>query len=74
MCFTWDRLCLPILLAHHSESFSLQLNYSKQQEIAAKLDKKMMALEGVRLLRQEAERRIERIIVDVWGEEGFVCN
>ncbi len=26
-------------------------------------------LEGVRLLRQEAERRIERIIAEMWGEE-----
>ncbi len=40
----------------------------KQQEIVAKLDKEMEALESVRLLRQEAERRIDRIIVEVWGE------
>ncbi len=42
---------------------------SVQQEIAAKLDKEMEALEGVRLLHQEAERRIEKIIAEVWGEE-----
>jgi hypothetical protein len=28
----------------------------------------MEALEGVRLLHQEAERRIEKIIAEVWGE------
>jgi len=41
---------------------------SVQQEIVAKLDKEMEALEGVRLLRQEAEKRIERIIGEAWGE------
>jgi len=30
----------------------------------------MKALEGVRLLRQEAEKRIECIIVEVWGADG----
>jgi len=40
-----------------------------QQEIVVKLDKEMQALEGVRLLRQEAERRIEKIIAEVWGED-----
>jgi len=39
-----------------------------QQEVVAKFDKEMEALEGVRLLRQEAERRIEKMIVEVWGE------
>lgn len=39
-----------------------------QKEIVAKLDKEMEALEGVRLLRQEAVKRIERIIEEVWGE------
>lgn len=43
-------------------------NLNKQQEIVAKLDKEMEALEGVRVLRQEAERRIEKIIAEVWGE------
>ncbi|WP_338140846.1 DUF5615 family PIN-like protein [Candidatus Brocadia sp. AMX2] len=37
--------------------------------LRAKLDKEMEILEGVRLLRQEAETRIERIIAEVWGEE-----
>jgi restriction endonuclease S subunit len=41
---------------------------SVQQEIVAKLDKEMEALKGVRFLHQEAERRIEKIIAEVWGE------
>lgn len=41
----------------------------KQQEIVVKLEKEMEALEGVRLLRQESEMRIEKIITEVWGEE-----
>lgn len=44
-------------------------NIEKQQEIIAKLDREMEALEGVWLLRQEAEKRIEQIITETWGEE-----
>jgi hypothetical protein len=40
------------------------------QEIVAKLDKEIEALEGVRLLRQEAERRIDGFVSEVWGEYG----
>ncbi|GAN32818.1 hypothetical protein BROSI_A1333 [Candidatus Brocadia sinica JPN1] len=29
----------------------------------------MESFEGVRLLRQEAENRIENIIADIWGKE-----
>ena len=29
----------------------------------------MQALEVIRLLRKEAERRIEEILMEVWGEE-----
>ena len=36
------------------------------KKIVAKLDKEMGALEVVRLLRQEAEKRIKRIIAEVW--------
>lgn len=55
------------------EKFLMEFPYplaplSIQQEIIAKLDKEMEALEDVRLLRQEAERRIEKIISEVWGE------
>ena len=40
----------------------------KQQEIVVNLDKEMEALEAVHLLRQAAERRIEKFIAEVWGE------
>jgi len=33
-----------------------------------KLDKQMQALEGVRLLKKEAQKRIEEILAEVWGE------
>ncbi|MDO8141296.1 MAG: hypothetical protein Q6358_07320 [Candidatus Brocadiales bacterium] len=44
------------------------LSDSFTKKIVAKLDKETKALEGVRLLRQEAEKRIKRIIAEVWGE------
>ena len=34
----------------------------------------LTALEDLRLLQQEAEKRINRIIAEVWCEEGLVCN
>ena len=34
----------------------------------ARFDKEMDALKGVRLLRHKAEKSVERIIVEVWGE------
>ena len=40
-----------------------------QRQIVKKLDKQMQALEGVRLLKNEAEKRIEEILARVWGEE-----
>lgn len=57
----------------NSPENSYNINHIKQ-EIAAKLDKEMEALEGVRLLQQEAERRIEKIIGGVWGEENITQN
>lgn len=39
-----------------------------QRQIVEKLDKQMQALEGVRLLKSEAEKRIEEILAGVWGE------
>jgi restriction endonuclease S subunit len=39
-----------------------------QRQIVEKLDKQMQALEGVRLLKSEAEKRIEEILARVWGE------
>jgi len=38
------------------------------KKIVAKLNKEMEALEGVWCLRQEIERRIEKIIKEVRGE------
>lgn len=40
-----------------------------QRQIVEKLDRQMHALEGVRLLKEDAERRIERIIAEVWGSK-----
>lgn len=39
-----------------------------QRQIVEKLDRQMQALEGVRLLKTEAEKRIEEILNQVWGE------
>jgi restriction endonuclease S subunit len=39
-----------------------------QRQIVEKLDKQMQALEGVRMLKSEAEKRIEEILAGVWGE------
>lgn len=41
----------------------------KQKEIVERLDMQINALEGVRLLRVQAEQRIEKILAEVWGEE-----
>jgi type I restriction-modification system DNA methylase subunit/restriction endonuclease S subunit len=40
-----------------------------QRQIVEKLDRQMQALEGVRLLKSEAEKRIEEILSDVWGKD-----
>lgn len=40
-----------------------------QRQIVEKLDRQMQALEGVRLLKEEAGKRIEEILEQVWGEE-----
>jgi len=39
-----------------------------QRQIVEKLDRQMQALEGVRLLKEEAQKRIEEILAEVWGE------
>ncbi len=39
-----------------------------QHEIVEKLDKQMQALEGVQLLKSEAQKRIEEILAEVWGK------
>lgn len=38
-----------------------------QRQIVEKLDRQMHALEGVRLLKSEAEKRIEEILNQIWG-------
>jgi restriction endonuclease S subunit len=40
-----------------------------QQKIVDELDKEMEALEKVKLLKEKAEKRIEEILNEVWGEE-----
>jgi len=39
-----------------------------QRQIVGKLDRQMQALDGVRLLKSEAGKRIEKILAGVWGE------
>jgi type I restriction-modification system DNA methylase subunit/restriction endonuclease S subunit len=39
-----------------------------QRQIVEKLDRQMQALESVRLLKSEAEKRIEKLFAGVWGE------
>ncbi|MDP4010785.1 MAG: N-6 DNA methylase [Candidatus Roizmanbacteria bacterium] len=39
-----------------------------QRQIVEKLDLQMQALEGVRLLKSEAQKQIEEILAGVWGE------
>jgi len=41
-----------------------------QRKIVEELDKEMKALEKVRILKEKAEKRIEQILEEVWGEEG----
>lgn len=40
-----------------------------QKQIVEELDKEMQALEKVKLLKEKAEKRIEEILAEVWGEE-----
>jgi len=40
-----------------------------QQKIVEELDREMEALEKVKLLKEKAEKRIEEILNEVWGEE-----
>ncbi len=42
-------------------------SFEIQAQIVEKLDKQMQALEGVRLLKSEAEKRIGEILAGVWG-------
>ncbi len=40
-----------------------------QRQIVEELDRQMQALEGVRLLKSEAGKWIEEILVGMWGEK-----
>ena len=40
-----------------------------QRKIVEELDKEMKALEKVRMLKEKAEKRIEQILEEVWGED-----
>lgn len=45
-----------------------------QRQIVEKLDRQMQALEGVRLLKAEAEKRIEEMLEEVWGEDSSTAK
>lgn len=58
----------PSINQDNIENFTIPLPpLETQRQIVENLDRQMQALEGVRLLKEEAERRIERIIAEVWG-------
>lgn len=55
------------------ESFLLNFKFplpplEVQKQIVEELDKEMEALEKVKLLKQKAKKRIEKILEEVWGE------
>lgn len=56
--------------ADYMKSFKIPFmgDIKTQMEIVEELDQQMQALEGVRLLKFEAERRINEISARVWGE------
>ena len=45
------------------------LSLETQRQIVEKLDRQIQAMEGVRLLKSEAQKRIEEILAEVWGEK-----
>jgi restriction endonuclease S subunit len=47
----------------------LLLTLETQQKIAEELDREMEALEKVKLLKEKAEKRIEEILHEVWGDK-----
>jgi len=60
-----------IPLINNPDIYSIQIPLpplETQHQIVEKLDRQMQALEGVRLLKSEAEKRIEEILAGVWGE------
>ena len=57
---------LPLYVIEKLEVFLPPLE--SQRQIVEKLDRQMQALEGVRMLKAEAQKRIEEILAGVWGE------
>ena len=59
----------PSINQDNIENFKIPLPpLETQRQIVEKLDKQMQALEGVGLIKSEAEKRIEEILAEVWGE------
>jgi len=57
-------------LINNPDIFSIKISLppiETQRQIVEKLDKQMQALEGVRLLKSEAQKRIEEILAGVWS-------
>ncbi|MBF0377509.1 MAG: hypothetical protein HQK72_08485 [Desulfamplus sp.] len=58
-----------------SQSYMMSFNVpylndiDTQLKIVAELDAQMQILEGLRKMKAQAERRIEKILADVWGVE-----
>jgi len=44
-------------------------NLTIQDKIVAELDAQMQILEGLRKMKTEAEKKIDKILADVWGVE-----
>lgn len=74
-----QKLLLEILGAQATKQVELGIGNLKnikiplpplktQRKIVEKLDKQMEALKGVQLLKKEAQKRIEEILAEVWGE------
>jgi len=67
--FCLDEANQPNVSAEEFESIKIPLPPLEiQRQIVEKLDRQMQALEGVRLLKSEAEKRIEEILAGVWGK------
>ncbi|MGC8651442.1 MAG: hypothetical protein ACP5RX_02420 [Minisyncoccia bacterium] len=47
----------------------LLLTLETQQKIVEELDREMEVLEKVKLLKEKAEKRIEEILHEVWGDK-----
>lgn len=60
----------PSINQENIENFKIPLPPIKvQHQIVEKLDRQMQALEGIGLLKSEARKRIEDILVAIWGDK-----